>query len=162
MARSKAKTTGRALSGRTSAKSARKAVPSKASPRSTVKAHKAATITSAAAEQNTVEAAEPLAAVVTTAPSPDAPMVKKKDFIEKVVERSGIKKKDAKPVIEAMLAELGDALARGETLALRPLGKVKVVRRSSKPTADVLVCKLRRAKGATSSMDPLAEVTEES
>ena len=63
-----------------------------------------------------------------------------------VVDRSGIKKKDAKPVIEAMLAEMGDALGRGEQLVLQPLGKVMVKRRIDQENATVFTCKVRQSK----------------
>ncbi|MFV2035478.1 MAG: HU family DNA-binding protein [Halocynthiibacter sp.] len=81
----------------------------------------------------------------------------KKDIIEKVVQRSGIKKKDAKPVIEAMLAELGEALARGDTLNIRPFGKIRVSRRIAKPKAEILVCKLRQPRETPTPDNPLAD-----
>ena len=56
------------------------------------------------------------------------PALKKKELINTVVERSGIKKKDAKPVIEAMLAVLGQTLAEGREMNLQPLGKIKINR----------------------------------
>jgi len=40
------------------------------------------------------------------------PALKKKKLIEIVTERSGVKKKDAKPVIEAMFAVLGQTLRK--------------------------------------------------
>ncbi|MFV2052524.1 HU family DNA-binding protein [Aliiroseovarius sp. YM-037] len=86
-------------------------------------------------------------AIAGAAPVVAAPVIKKKDLIDQVVERSGIKKKDAKPVIEAMLAVLGEAINRGDELNLRPLGKVKVTRRKEAPNADVMVCKVRQPTG---------------
>mgnify|MGYP000219925439 CR=1 FL=1 len=72
------------------------------------------------------------------------PVMRKKELIERVVARSGIKKKDAKPVVEAMLAELGDALAENRELALPPMGKVKVRREKTMPNGRVLVVKIRQ------------------
>ena len=44
--------------------------------------------------------------------------MRKKELIDLVVERSGLKKKDAKPIIEATLAILGGALADTRELDL--------------------------------------------
>ncbi|MCF6316628.1 MAG: HU family DNA-binding protein [Marinosulfonomonas sp.] len=74
------------------------------------------------------------------------PVLRKKELIERVVARSGIKKKDAKPTIEAMLAVLGEALASGEELNLQPLGKVMVKRVKEQPNAKVMVCRIRQRK----------------
>lgn len=73
-----------------------------------------------------------------------APVLRKKELIERVVARSGVKKKDAKPTIEAMLAILGEALDNGEELNLHPMGKMKVTRVIEKPNAKVMVTKIRR------------------
>lgn len=71
--------------------------------------------------------------------------MKKKELIDKVVLRSGIKKKDAKPVVEAMLAVLGEALAEERTLNLQPLGKVKINRTKMVGNDKVIICKLRQS-----------------
>ena len=94
------------------------------------------------------------AAVIATANAPaDTPentpadaayVLRKKELIDRVVARSGIKKKDAKPTIEAMLAVLGEALSKGEELNLHPMGKMKVTRVIEKPNAVVMVTKVRR------------------
>lgn len=73
---------------------------------------------------------------------PDA--LRKKELVEKVVARAGIKKRDAKPVIEAMLAELGETLAAGRSLVLPPLGRLKVNREKKLANGRVLVVKLRQ------------------
>ena len=52
--------------------------------------------------------------------------MKPKLLLERVLARSGAGRAAAKPVIDAMLIELGEALRRGETLALPGLGKIKV------------------------------------
>lgn len=91
-------------------------------------------------------ATAPVAATATpTSPlGVEAHVLRKKELIERVVARSGVKKKDAKPTIEAMLAVLGEALGKGEELNLHPLGKVKVNRVIEKPNAVVLITKVRR------------------
>ncbi len=75
-----------------------------------------------------------------------APALRRKALIEAAVLRSGRKKRDVKPVVEAVLAILGEALARGEQLNLPPFGKLNVKRRSEKENAEVFTCRIRRAK----------------
>lgn len=82
--------------------------------------------------------------VVDAAPMVSAPEMKKVELVDAVVERSGIKKKFAKPAIEAALAILGEALSEGRDLNLRPLGKVKVQRSKEVANAQVLTARIRR------------------
>jgi nucleoid DNA-binding protein len=49
-----------------------------------------------------------------------------KTLVDRVVARSGTGRAAAKPVIDALLVELGDSLRRGETLVLPGMGKLKV------------------------------------
>lgn len=91
--------------------------------------------------------------------------LKKKELIDLVVERSGIKKKDAKPVVEAMLSVLGETIAKGRELNLQPLGKLRINRSSDKGNGRVIVCKLRQSlpakdKGAEAVNETLAEVLD--
>ncbi len=99
----------------------------------------------------------------------------KRELIDRVVKASGIKKKAAKPVIEAVLKELGDAVSRGETLNLQPFGKANVKRSKDLEHAEILEVRLRRSKLAIKAaeeaaaplddtvvvpLDPLAEPAE--
>lgn len=105
-------------------------------------------------------------------PAPEAPIsgampeegtgteLKKQELIDKVVEASGVKKKDAKPVVEAMLEILGEALAEGRELNLQPLGKLKLNRTRETANARILVVKLRQSKNADKPSDPLAAAAE--
>lgn len=70
--------------------------------------------------------------------------LRKKELFELVVERSGMKKRDVKPVVEAMLAVLGDALAEQREMDLQPLGKLKVQRGKELSDGHALVLKLRQ------------------
>ncbi|MBW4708672.1 HU family DNA-binding protein [Roseobacter sp. YSTF-M11] len=70
--------------------------------------------------------------------------MRKKELIDNVVARAGIKKKDAKPVIEAMLAELGETLASGRSLILPPLGRLRINREKKLANGRVMVVKLRQ------------------
>ena len=98
-------------------------------------------------------------------PAADDDMMRKPDLIEKVVARSGVKKKDAKPVVEAMLAVLGEALAEGQEMRLPPLGKVMVNRSKDLENGTAYIVKIRQPRKATdagppSDKDPLAKAAE--
>ncbi|PVA11523.1 DNA-binding protein [Pelagivirga sediminicola] len=84
--------------------------------------------------------------------------LKKKELIEQVVARTEISKKHAKPVIEAMLSVLGDALAEGRELNLQPMGKIKRKRVKDTGKARVIVANIRQpmASGAETPPAPLA------
>ncbi len=91
--------------------------------------------------------------LVVEGPQPvvSGPVMRKKELIDLVVERSGLKKKDAKPIVEATLAILGEALAEARELNLQPLGKVKVRREKLMPNGRVLVTKIRQSMGSEGS-----------
>lgn len=72
------------------------------------------------------------------------PDLRKRELMERVIERSEIKKRDAKPVIEAMLAVLGETLAEGRGLNLEPLGKLRVNRTVEKVGHRIVVSRLRQ------------------
>ncbi len=87
--------------------------------------------------------------------------LRKKELVDRVVVASGVKKKDAKPVVEAMLAEMGAALARGEGLRLLPFGNLKIAKTKSLANGEVLTCKVRRSRaGSRSPAGTLAAVAE--
>lgn len=97
-------------------------------------------------------AASPMAAkpvVVSEAkPVVAGPELKKKELVDMVVERSGIKKRYAKPTVEAMLAVLGEALDEGRELNLRPFGKMKVQRAKDVSNGKVMNVRVRQPKKA--------------
>ncbi|GAA6201645.1 HU family DNA-binding protein [Aquicoccus sp. SU-CL01552] len=72
------------------------------------------------------------------------PDLRKKELIDAVLERCEVKKRDAKPVIEAMLAVLGETLAGGRGLNLEPLGKLRVNRTMDRKDRRIVVSKLRQ------------------
>jgi|Deesub1362A_J573_1020465.scaffolds.fasta_scaffold50311_1 hypothetical protein len=96
------------------------------------------------------------------------PAVTKRDLVARVAELAGVKRRVARPVVEAVLAELGNALSRGEELNLRPLGRASVNRVREGTKAEVLIVKLRRARadleggpeGSPDGTDPLAQAAE--
>lgn len=79
-------------------------------------------------------------------PAIQGPMLKKQELINKVVQEVDLKKKDAKPVVEALLSVLGEALAEGRELNLPPLGRLKLNRTKETPNARILICKIRQNK----------------
>lgn len=99
--------------------------------------------------------------VTTSAPVLAEADLKKKEFVDLVVERSGMKKKDVKPAVEAALAVLGDAIANGRELNLQPFGKLRINRAEEKANGRVTVCKIRQSQPKPEApKDPLAEAAE--
>lgn len=106
-------------------------------------------------------AAKTTKAATTKAPAapvaaPEAAVVselKKKEFYERVAQASGAKKNKVKPVVDAVLAELGAALAKGEELNLPPLGKVSINRQKDAGNAHVMIAKIRRSKPMLAKAD---------
>ncbi|MFK7834810.1 MAG: HU family DNA-binding protein [Sulfitobacter sp.] len=72
------------------------------------------------------------------------PMMRKKELVDAVVTRSGMKKKDVKPVVETMLAVLGDALRDNRELNLTPFGRLRVRREKSFANGRMVVAKIRQ------------------
>ncbi len=118
----------------------------------------AATRKTPASAANPAVASAVKAAVTSTAipakQASDDDFMRKPDLIEKVVVRSGVKKKDAKPVVEAMLAVLGEALADGQEMRLPPLGKVMVNRTKDLENGTAYIVKIRQPKKASGDADP--------
>ena len=112
----------------------------------------AAKTTVAATKATVVEAVKP---VIAGAP------IKKPELIDRVMAETGMKKKDVKPVVEAMLAVLGRALVEGEKLNVPPLGKVMVNRVKDVSNAKVMNVKVRLPNATVKSTTaPLAEAAE--
>lgn len=108
--------------------------------------------TSTAAKSATTAATKPPAATKTTTSTAPKPSVvatsemRKPELIDKVVEQSGVRKKFAKPVVEAMLEVLGETLAKGRGLTVQPLGKVIIQRSKDAGNARVMIAKIRQSK----------------
>lgn len=80
---------------------------------------------------------------------PSSPVVqnaslRKADLINDVCSRSGMKKKDVKPVVEATLEALGDALAKDQGLNLPPFAKLKIQKVKQLGNARVTIARLRQ------------------
>jgi nucleoid DNA-binding protein len=73
--------------------------------------------------------------------------IKKAEFLDRAVARSQIKRKDAKPAIEAAMAELAEILIAGGELAFPPLGKIRMGKgRALDGGANMLTFRLRTMK----------------
>ena len=94
-------------------------------------------------------------------PTSTLPELKKVELIDMVVERAGVKKRDAKPAIEAALEILGAALAEGREVNMQPLGKIRVNRMKQLSSARVMTCKVRQTiKDEAASDTSLSEAAE--
>lgn len=142
------------------------ATRSKTTPTRSTKVTKSTKPTSRTAARKAKAASSPVSAapkpvlVESVAPSEALPVLRKKELIDVVTERSGIKKKDAKPVVEAMLAVLGQAIFEGRDLNLQPMGRSKINRQKAVSGGQVTVMKLRQSDARTTQKDTLAEAAE--
>lgn len=134
-------------------KSAPKPAPSAADQPAT-----AAETTATQTPARTATRPEPIFVKETENEAPDGGELKKKELIDKVVSRSDVKKKYAKPVIEAMLEILGEAVNEGRELNLQPFGKLKHNRTKETDNAHVAIVKIRQSKA---QIDPLVEKTDD-
>jgi hypothetical protein len=99
-----------------------------------------------------------LKVVEAAAPEAKGGILKLKDLIDRVAGATGAKKPEAKKAVEATLSAMGEALATGKTLAVPPLGKLRVV----KNTGPALTLKLRLAEGPKAKGLTLADDGEDS
>lgn len=74
--------------------------------------------------------------------------LRKKELLELVTARSGLKRKDVKPVVEAMLAVLGEALSEQREMQIKPLGKIKIQRAKEIKNGRMIILKLRQNNAA--------------
>ncbi len=84
-------------------------------------------------------------------------VVRRKQLLDRVAEMSGTRKQIAKPVIEATLAVIGEALANGEEVNLQPLGNIKIKRATENESANVIHARIRQSK----SYDAQGDTTED-
>ena len=70
--------------------------------------------------------------------------LRKNELIEAVTERSGVKRRDAKVALEAVLEILGEAIAEGRQIDLPGLGKLKVTRTKKLSNGDMFTTRIRQ------------------
>jgi len=111
--------------------------------------------TAASSRSKAVAAAAPAEPKVVEdmTPSVTAPELKKAELIDMVVERSGMKKKDVKPVVEALMAVLGEQLGEGRMMNLQPFGKVKVTKIRAAGNGKVLTTRIRQSEATLKEQD---------
>ncbi|MDT1063770.1 HU family DNA-binding protein [Paracoccus sp. CPCC 101403] len=85
----------------------------------------------------------------------NATVLQKRQFLNRIAQRTGQRNADIRNIVEATLAELGDAIAAGQTLALPPLGRARINRQKDVSGSEVIILRLRRRKGdiASSAQD---------
>ncbi len=79
--------------------------------------------------------------------------LKKRELLELVLKKADVKKKFAKPVVEAALEILGEAIAEGRPLNLQPMGKVMPQRTKDTGNSRVVIARIRQAKEKASADD---------
>jgi DNA-binding protein HU-alpha len=84
-----------------------------------------------------------------------------KDLSDRVAELAGARKALVKPVVEATLRLLGEALEAGRALNLPPLGRARVSRSRATAKGAALTVKLKRGSGQKAGAGPLAEDAEQ-
>ncbi len=86
----------------------------------------------------------------------------KKDIIAQAVEISGVKKKDARPSVEAALQIVFSALANGTEVGVPPYGKIRIIKEKEINGGKMITAKIRVTSGAASipAAAPLAETEE--
>lgn len=113
-------------------------------PASKPKATSAKSAAKAATQAGPVPAPAPSPAPVVVTekvPTASAPDLRKQELLAKVVSKSGVAKRDAKPVVEAMLDLMAEALRDGRDLNLNPMGKIII--KKSKPVSNGTVLTTR-------------------
>jgi len=104
-------------------------------------------------------AAQKPAPVPVTGPAEGGTM-KAKELMTRVLARTGANRATAKPVIDAVLAELGESLARGEGFVLPPLGRARIKPAKEGAKTDVIQLRLRQGAGKKDADTPLAPTDE--
>lgn len=139
----KAKSAG-AKSSATASKTAASAKSKEAATKTPAGAAKA----KAPTKPKTTGAPATIAAQPTVVDAPTAvivgPVMRKKEIIDEVVLRSGLKKRDVKPVLDSILAVMGDAIGEGREMVLQPFGRLKVHRQKTTPKKKIFFAKVHQ------------------
>lgn len=163
-AKSKSASTSRSTAKAKTATGTRSTTAARATTKAKAPAAKTASAATAKPAPVAQPAPDPVAVTPAAQPETEAPAeitLSKKALLERVKARAGqVRGRDVRVVLDAVLEELGGALAAGETLRVQPLGLLKVQRRKELARADLIVCKLRRKKRGDDDKDPLAEAAE--
>ena len=82
-----------------------------------------------------------------------ARVLQKRQFLNRIARRTGLRQSEIKDLVDATLAELGEAIAEGKTLALPPLGRARINRQHDVSGAEVIVLRLRRRRSDIEAAD---------
>lgn len=130
-----------------STKSAAKKPATAKAPTSLTAAAKAATAKTSAAKPTSVKSAPVKPATVTKLePVVAGPALRKKELLDTVALKTGMKRAEVKKVIEAALTTMGLALQDSRDLNLQPFGTVKINRERKLPDGKVVVARIRQAR----------------
>jgi hypothetical protein len=89
-------------------------------------------------------------------------ILKLKQLLSAVVDKTSAKKKDAKEIVEAVLVEIAAALGKGHSLSLPPLGNLRVVKTQEKGGAKTMVLRLRVGGAKGTGEDGVADTGDDS
>jgi len=104
------------------------------------------------ADAGTSEPKRPAADAV---PAVEGPALRKRELIDTVAERSGVRKKHAKAAIEAMLDMLAAALTEGREINLQPFGRISAKRVRETTGARVVTAQIRQSKAGAAPSAPV-------
>ena len=108
---------------------------------------------------------DPTGAVIEKVAKAAAPQLRKKDLVARVITAmDGKRKGPVKEIVEATLASLGEALAKGESLNLPPFGRARIARQKGEGKGASMTVKLRGAGEKNAPKGPkqaLAEAGED-
>ncbi|WP_299693470.1 HU family DNA-binding protein [uncultured Tateyamaria sp.] len=74
------------------------------------------------------------------------PALRKKELLDTVALKTGMKRSEVKKVVEATLATMGLALQDSRDLNLQPFGTVKINRERKLPDGKVVAARIRQAR----------------
>ncbi len=86
--------------------------------------------------------------------------MRKEQLLDEVAKRTGAKRKDVKPVVEAVLEIMGEAIGEGQELNLKPLGKVKIARTKLVANGRVINLRLRQSDMVIKELEGAKEASE--
>ncbi|MEM9584051.1 MAG: HU family DNA-binding protein [Pseudomonadota bacterium] len=127
-----AKSSKRTTAKRTTSKAASKSAAPK---RSTTKA--------AIKKPVAAKAAPPIKVVPPAPAAQESAEINKREFVERVVAHSGMKKGEARRAVDAVLGALNKAISEGKGVAAAPLGKMKLVRKKQTPNGELAVLRVK-------------------
>ncbi len=116
-----------------------------------------------AAKKPTASTANSASQDAAGAPVAKGAALKMKDLVERVIKISGAKKKGVKEIVEATLAALGDALAKGEAINLPGFGRAKVAHAEDKGAGKPMTIKMKSQPAGAAKKprkEPLADPVE--